>query len=379
MGLLDIFTKKEENKVPTEQTQTPQAVVNMEPLTQEIPKDPNIAEQTVLSTNAIVENPQPVLNEQADLKVDLNEVFEGGMTKEDEITQIVSEQVNPSPVVEEIPSLAVDNPFQEAQTKEESVEEIAPTIPGENPFVETELVEPTPSEIPSVQETNQEAQIASPMQEASSFVEKTSVESTPSEFPSVEEANQIVEIAPTIQEENPFAEDVPIETFPSEVSSSSESTQVVENASIETEDNSAEEIAPVLPELVEEISPVIEENNENILPLEESATKLEQENNNSLEAPSLEESEEISLPVIIEEEPQLVIIDSTGEENVIEKEEENVLEVSEEENEVTEQIQIAQDIMPKEEEKIPIRFCENCGELINSYAAVCPNCGEPID
>ena len=120
MGLFDIFTKKEENNVPTEQTQTPQTVINTESLTEEVSKETNMAEQTILSTNAIVENPQPVLNEQAGLKVDLNDVFEGGMTKEDEITQIVSNQVTPTQAVEEIPPLAIDNPFQEVQTKEDN-------------------------------------------------------------------------------------------------------------------------------------------------------------------------------------------------------------------------------------------------------------------
>ena len=437
MGLFDIFTKKEGTSGGEEQNVAPQAIVKTEPLTTEMPEQTSQAEQTILSTNAVVENPQPILNEQPGLKVDLNEVFEGGMTKEDAITQIVADQVNPSPSMVEIPPLASENPFQEEKTQEEmeqvpieeqsissldnnlqqaimpsitseempiqqenSLLEIAPTVEGDNPFLEEPQVTALSNEnvLPEISPVLENPVLP---EEVKPVLEQSQVTDVKSETPFVQEQIQDIEI-PVGKETNPIIEEV-APSLGSEGTSIEEQKQGIESVPMIEEDNLVKEES-IVPNLSNEVPieqnavikelPSIEvnglqeeENTSIIIPeeaqdlslllnaQEDSPINSKEESLNQVENNALEE---VVYPVIIEEEPQLVIVESTGEDVLKVSDAEDSVFPDEEEN-LEEQMQLAQDFITKEEKNVPIRFCDNCGEIITTDIAVCPNCGETID
>lgn len=69
----------------------PQIIENPEPVQTE---NPEITIPNAVDTGAVVDEPKPIVEQQIALNVNPDEVFEGGLTKEDVITKIVAEQTN---------------------------------------------------------------------------------------------------------------------------------------------------------------------------------------------------------------------------------------------------------------------------------------------
>ena len=134
-------------------------------------------EQTTIepaATAAVVDNPVAVAEQQVELQVNPEAVFEGGMTIEDEITKLVTEVVNqeiastqvveevveqtPLSPVEEIYGAVAQSPTEVEEVVEEVVEETVEEEPQpEEPApVEEPQPEPTPEEEPQPEEEKPE-------------------------------------------------------------------------------------------------------------------------------------------------------------------------------------------------------------------------------
>lgn len=245
-------------------------------------------------TGATVEEPQPIVEQQIALDVNIDEVFEGG-TKEDEITKIVSDTMGNTPAQPEVtltePTIeAAPAPVIEATPTVEAAPQepvitlepgpIAETpvseIPAAEPVVETQIVETPAAEVP-VEQPVSEVAIEAPivpeapiMPEIPIVPEVPSVETTPqepvitlepgpitettvTENPVVEVPAQEVPVEQPVQEAAPAVEIAPQEATPTEVPAS-EPVITLEPGPIPETTNPFDGIVPNI-----ETTPVVEE------------------------------------------------------------------------------------------------------------------------
>ena len=96
------------------------------------------------ATGAVVEEPKPIVEQQIALDVNVEDVFAGGTTKEDEITQIVTDAVKnaeESLIEEPIPTV-IQPPVVETPVAEVPLPEVpAVEIPVSEPIAETAITE----------------------------------------------------------------------------------------------------------------------------------------------------------------------------------------------------------------------------------------------
>ena len=164
------------------------------------------------ATGAVVEEPKPIVEQQIALDVNVEDVFAGGTTKEDEITQIVTDAVKnaeESLIEEPIPTV-IQPPVVETPVAEVPLPEVpAVEIPVSEPIAETAITEvPVQTEeapAPAVQVPTPEVPV----------VEQPVVEVPVPEVPAVEvpvtesvptESVVTLEPGPVIEEQNPMAE-----------------------------------------------------------------------------------------------------------------------------------------------------------------------------
>ncbi|MGN1371822.1 MAG: hypothetical protein ACI4XM_06080, partial [Candidatus Coprovivens sp.] len=157
-------------------------------------------------TAATIDNPLPAVSPETEIQVNPQELFEGGLTIEDEITQLVNEVVTQELSNENIQSSEISNMI------EQPIIEETPIV-TEQPVIEQPIVEETPIvteqpviEQPIVEET--------PIVTEQPVIEQTIIEETPivAEQPVIEQP--IVEETPIVAEqpvvEQPIVEETPI-------------------------------------------------------------------------------------------------------------------------------------------------------------------------
>ena len=126
-------------------------------------------------TGATVEEPQPIVEQQIALDVNIDEVFEGG-TKEDEITKIVSDTMGNTPAQPEVtltePTIENAPMIEAAPVQAEAVpapaETPAPTIEAapQEPVITLEpgpIAEVPTTKVPAAEPTATESTIESPI------------------------------------------------------------------------------------------------------------------------------------------------------------------------------------------------------------------------
>ena len=216
-------------------------VVNTVPSVQEL-EEPVDPAETAAGTAAVVETPNPIVEQQIALDVKPEEVFEGGpTTKYDEITEMVSNVVNSESAapVEEVPE-PLESP---AETLEAVAQE---SLPEETVVTEEVVAEPVVEQ--QVEAPAEEVAIAEPA------VLEPVVEEVPVETPVVETA-EVVNAAP-VEEPAPVAETpasveepAPVE----EVKAEEVALPPVEEAPIEGSLlPKPEEVAPTAEEVIEQ-------------------------------------------------------------------------------------------------------------------------------
>ena len=403
----NIFNAKPADLIPTQvETYTPEQI-----------------SETVLATGAQVEESKPIVEQQIALDVNIEDVVEGGTTKEDEITRIVSEtvanrdknekqndaiipdiedvtsKVEPAPVVEiptpvvevQAPVVEIPTPVVEVQTP--VVEEPTPVVEVQAPVVEmpTPVVEePAPVvEIPTpvVEAPTPVAEITTKPTIVLSAVEDEAEIELPSnpfeeniETPQmVEESTPVVEVqAPVVEEPAPVVE-VPVQI-------TQEPTQVEEIPIVTVEVQTTEPTSEINIEANQEITTsnqIADENDlsNEVQSFEESPTLEEKVEEEPIQ-PQIEEQEENYEPVIVQEEPAELapanINDPIVEKKIVDN---SPILPQEEQNSISEEQLVERKEEPRsyiEEKKKITRFCDECGTMVTDDGVVCPECGMPI-
>ena len=349
--------------------------------TQPAPTNEGDVLAAVADTAAVIDTPQPIVEQQIALNVNPEEIFEGGSTKEDEITKIVSdnviqpvENVEQAVQVENIISISEPNqvieptvaenitPVEEVVPVQEQVIEptvIEPTVPEnvtpveevvpvQEQVIEPTVIEPTVSEnVTPVQEVAPvQEQVIEPTVAADDSINEITAGPLGAAAPGVNIIESVVPMDNQVDEENtsdstpvediiPFAGEVSAEQVanePTPVETPTEDTTIEDNAN----ETSTEEVTEEITNIENETSVSETESVENV----DDKTSLEDQNN-----------EEISNAVQSEEMvPQ-------GMEEVTSEDKED----------------------KKEERQSKTKFCENCGTMITDDSSICPECGGPID
>lgn len=382
---------------------------------------PEQISETVLATGAQVEESKPIVEQQIALDVNIEDVVEGGTTKEDEITRIVSEtvanrdknekqndaiipdiedvtsKVEPAPVVEaptpvvEVPTPVVEAPTPVVEMPTPVVEENAPST-----IVLPAVEEPVEIELPSnpFEEKNEQTEITVENNEINQDI--VEVPTPIVEVPVVEESTPVVEVpAPVVEEPAPVVE-VPVQITQEPTQVEEIPTPIVEEPQTNLEATSTEttEITPT------QISSIENENPEPQIVLENNIEKNDDENNLSNDVQNFENKdnaveqseEEVTItteeveenyePVIVQEEPAELapanINDPIVEKKIVDN---SPILPQEEQNSISEEQLVERKEEPRsyiEEKKKITRFCDECGTMVTDDGVVCPECGMPI-
>ena len=314
----NIFNAKPADLIPTQvETYTPEQI-----------------SETVLATGAQVEESKPIVEQQIALDVNIEDVVEGGTTKEDEITRIVSEtvanrdknekqndaiipdiedvtsKVEPAPVVEApVPVVEMPTPVVEASAPEEEVP--APVVEMPTPVVEvpTPVVKapapvvemPTPvveAPAPVVEMPTPAVEVPAPVVEAPAPVVEVSAPVVEAPAPVVEVPAPVVEVpAPVVEEPAPVVEaPAPVVEVPAPVVEVPTPVVEVPAPVVETPAPVVEVPTPVVEvptPVVEVPAPVVEVPT----PVVEIPTSVVEQNAPStIVLPAVEEPMEIELP-----------------------------------------------------------------------------------
>lgn len=433
----------------TEPTQVDE-VVNINPMTDDIKPieaEKNNAQDiipVVEDTAALIDNPQPIASPGADLNVDLIDVFEGGenVTKEDEITNIVTEAVAAEEQAES--QDITPNIVPEAEIKEETpVAEVQPTQTiTEEPNINTASIAQHPGiAIPDIHVENN-VEIAPAVSITENIVANTPTEQV--ETPIVVETPEIqpevvipVEVAPidtssesaTVSQVNEIPatsiKDTPIIPVTEEVNSNIENVvptpltsveQVVapEITEVPTQENvlaevvseksasPAEEISvPETPIVLAETQKIQQEivAQPEVSPAIAPTEAVENPVINEAVSVPLEEPLEVTPPVEavfpvevapIEISFETAVVPPISQTSTTSVENTSITPVVEVNNNIQPSQPISAPIVEKKvvhitelpnipEEKAKTKFCDNCGTMIIDETSICPNCGEPIN
>ena len=401
--------------------------------------DTNNVVPNLYDTGARIDTPNPIVEQQIALDVHPDEVFEGGNTKEDEITRIVANSVNqnaqpqdfasPSVNVNPIEAVAQPEPIQPAPVAEPTPQVVEPTpqpqdfaSPSINvntvePVVQPEPIQPAPVAEPTpqvVELTPQSQDFVSPSVNVNPIepvVQPATVQPTEvaEQVPQVVELSpepQIVEatqkpqefVSPSINA-NPIESTVQPEVIPptevAQPTALSESTieETIPNIPfgvtapsnpepINAENqNIAKDTFTSTPEL---ISPSI-----NVNPIEPAAQpEIIQPAGVAQPVPQIvdltpQPQTHESLNINTNDVVEPTIPDSINSDQPMPADnvEESLTQQDNLQN-LNESTQGTENAIQQEQilrdENTKTKFCDYCGTMVNQYTAICPNCGEAI-
>ena len=360
--------------------------------------DTNNVVPNLYDTGARIDTPNPIVEQQIALDVHPDEVFEGGNTKEDEITRIVANSVNqnaqpqdfasPSINVNPVEPVVQPEPIQPAPVAEPTpqVVELTPqsqdfVSPSVNvnpiePVVQPATVQPTEvaEQVPQVVELSPEPQIVEATQKPQEFV-SPSINANPIESTVQPEVIPPTEVAqPTALSESTIEETIPNIPFGVTAPSNPEPINAEnQNIAKDTFTSTPELISPSInvnpiepaaqPEIIQPAGvaqPVPQIVDLTPQPQTHESLNI---NTNDVVEPTIPDSINSDQPMPADNVEESL----TQQDNL-----QNLNESTQGTENAIQQEQILRD------ENTKTKFCDYCGTMVNQYTAICPNCGEAI-